>query len=59
MKNKEKVLSEANKRGKRFGSGNIFQREDFWGRVKHLTSSRSSSTEVKGTRGDDFRDVFK
>ena len=37
MKSKDKVPSDANKKGKGFGSGNTIQREDFAGTSKALT----------------------
>ena len=47
VKNEEKAQSDANKRGKGFGSGNKLRREDFDG-----TSTAMNALQVKFDRGE-------
>ena len=58
-KNEEKTPSDANKRGKIFGSGNTVWREDFAGTSVSLDALQVKFNCKKGTRGGDFRNIRK
>ena len=54
MKNKEKAPSDTNKRGKRFGSGNIVRREAFSGTSEALNMLQVELDCGEGNEGRRF-----
>ena len=57
MKNEEKTPSNA-KKGKGFGIRNTVRRKDFAGTIEALNKIQVKFDCGKGTRGDDFRNVY-
>ena len=58
MKNEDKAPSDANKRGKVFGSGNTIWREDFDGTSEALNMLQVKFDYREVTRGNVFLNVY-
>ena len=59
MKNEEKALSDANKRGKGFGSGNTVWREDFSGTSEVLNALQIKFDCREGNEGGRFSECLR